>query len=119
VRKAEGGEEKKKKLTSRPGAYLAGMAGQCPRGRPGAVEGRLHHGTTRSTAFGASTGTLRSPRRSTAGVRGGAGEVSRSVTTVMQNPEGDAALDLLGEEAADGTVWWGLKRMQGRVICPR
>jgi hypothetical protein len=25
-------ERKKKRLTSRPGAYLAGMAGQCPRG---------------------------------------------------------------------------------------
>jgi hypothetical protein len=55
VREAEGGEEKKK-LTSRPGAYLVGMAGQCPRGRPGAAEGSLHRGTTRSTASGASTG---------------------------------------------------------------
>jgi hypothetical protein len=27
-------------LTRRPGAYLAGMARQCPRGRPGATEGR-------------------------------------------------------------------------------
>jgi hypothetical protein len=26
----------------RPGAYLAGMARQCPHGRPGAAEGRLH-----------------------------------------------------------------------------
>jgi hypothetical protein len=49
-------ERKKKELTSRPGAYLAGMAGQCPRGRPGATEGRLHRGTTGSTAIGASTG---------------------------------------------------------------
>jgi hypothetical protein len=43
-------------LTSRPGAYLAGMAEQCPRGRPGAAEGRLCRGTTGSTAIDASTG---------------------------------------------------------------
>jgi hypothetical protein len=55
LRGAEGGGEKKE-LTSRPSAYLAGMAGQCPRGRPSAAEGRLHRGTTGSTAIGASTG---------------------------------------------------------------
>jgi hypothetical protein len=40
----ERGQRKKRKitLTRRPGAYLAGMARQCPRGRPGAAEGRLH-----------------------------------------------------------------------------
>jgi hypothetical protein len=43
VSEAKGGE-KKEKLTRRPGAYLAGMARQCLRGRPGAAEGRLHRG---------------------------------------------------------------------------
>jgi hypothetical protein len=36
------GKKRKITLTRRPGAYLAGMARQCPRGRPGAAEGRLH-----------------------------------------------------------------------------
>jgi hypothetical protein len=42
---SERGQRKKRRitLTRRPGAYLAGMARQCPRGRPGAAEGRLHH----------------------------------------------------------------------------
>jgi hypothetical protein len=56
MRGTEGGEKKTKRLTSRPGADLVGMAGQCPRGRPGAAEGRLHRGTTGSTTIGASTG---------------------------------------------------------------
>jgi hypothetical protein len=46
VREAEGGEEKEKIThTSRPSADLAGMARQCPRGQPGATEGRLHRNT--------------------------------------------------------------------------
>jgi hypothetical protein len=45
-------------LTVRPGACLGGMAGQCPRGRLDATRGGLHHGTTGSTAPGASTGVL-------------------------------------------------------------
>jgi hypothetical protein len=42
----ERGQRKKRKITFTrcPGAYLAGMARQCPRGRPGAAEGRLHRG---------------------------------------------------------------------------
>jgi hypothetical protein len=51
--------------------------------------------------------------------QGEAGEVSSSVATEMQNPERDPATDLLGEEAADGTIWWRLKRTQRRVFCPR
>jgi hypothetical protein len=41
---SERGQRKKRRitLTRPPGAYLAGMARQCPRGRPGAAEGRLH-----------------------------------------------------------------------------
>jgi hypothetical protein len=31
----------------------------------------------------------------------------------MKNPERDPAMDLLGEEAADGTVWWRWKRAMG------
>jgi hypothetical protein len=43
---SERGQRKKRKitLTRCPGAYLAGMARQCPRGRPDATEGRLHRG---------------------------------------------------------------------------
>jgi hypothetical protein len=43
--------------------------------------------------------------------QGEAGEVSSSVATEMQNPERDLATDLLGEEAADETIRWRLKRM--------
>jgi hypothetical protein len=41
---SERGQRKKRKitLTRHQGAYLAGMARQCPCGRPGAAEGRLH-----------------------------------------------------------------------------
>jgi hypothetical protein len=106
-------ERKKKELTSRPGAYLAGMAGQCPRGRPGAAEGRLHRGATGSTAIGASTGVhslTEVSSKSIAGVGEEAGGMSRSVATVKQNPERDLTMDLLGEEAAGDATWrswWG------------
>jgi hypothetical protein len=53
------------------------------------------------------------------GVGEEAGRGSRSVATVMRNPERDPTVDLLGEEAADGAVWWRLKRVLGRVIRPR
>jgi hypothetical protein len=42
--KREQRKERRNTLTRRPGAYLVGMARQCPRGRPGAAEGRLHCG---------------------------------------------------------------------------
>jgi hypothetical protein len=42
--------------------------------------------------------------------QGEAGEVSSSEAAEMQNPERDPATDLLGEEAADGMIWWRLKR---------
>jgi hypothetical protein len=44
------------KLTSRPGAYLAGMARQCPRGRPGAAQGGLHEVAPEAPHLGVSTG---------------------------------------------------------------
>jgi hypothetical protein len=49
-------EKMENTLTVRPGACLDGMAGQCPRGWLEATRGGLHHGTTESTAPGASTG---------------------------------------------------------------
>jgi hypothetical protein len=52
----EGIEGMKNMLTIRPGACLGGMAGQCPRVRPGATEGWLHRSTAGSTTNGASTG---------------------------------------------------------------
>jgi hypothetical protein len=113
----------KKSLTICPGACLDGMAGQCPRGRLDATRGRLHHGTTGSTTIGASTGvhmhTQGSPRRSPAGVREEADEVTRSVANLMKNPEQDPAMNLTGEEAANETVRWRWKRALGRVIRPR
>jgi hypothetical protein len=42
-------EEERNTLTRCPGACLGGMAGQCPRGRPGATWGSLHRGSTGST----------------------------------------------------------------------
>jgi hypothetical protein len=117
-----GVEEKKNTLTIRLGACLDGMAGQCPRGRPEATRGRLHHGTTGSTAHGASTGvhthtmttSVKHSRR-----QGKAGEVSSSVATERRKPERDPATDLLGEEAVGESIWWKLKRAQRRVFRPR
>jgi hypothetical protein len=107
-----GVEEMKNTLTVRPGACLGGMAGQCPRGRLDATRGGLHHGTTGSTALGASTGVHthtdlleEAPQR-----QGGAGEVSISVVAEKRNPERDPATDLLGAVAAGKTIWWRLKR---------
>jgi hypothetical protein len=76
-------------------------------------------GAPQSALPPACTHTQRSPRRSTAGVREEGGEVSRSVAILMKNPERDPAMDLFGEEAADGTVQWRWKRALGRVFRPR
>jgi hypothetical protein len=54
-----------------------------------------------------------------AGVGEEAGVVPRSVATVMPKPERDPTMDLLGEEAANETVWRRLKRAQGRAFRPR
>jgi hypothetical protein len=94
------------------------MAGQCPRGRPEAARGSLHHGTTRSTAPPACTHTPGSPRRSTPGTtesRRGV-EISGDKEAI---PERDPALDLLGEVAAGETLWWRWKRARRRATRPR
>jgi hypothetical protein len=55
---SERGQRKKRgfTLTRRPGAYLAGMARQCPRDRPGAAEGGLHRVAPWAPHLGVSTG---------------------------------------------------------------
>jgi hypothetical protein len=89
-RREERGRGKKNTLTVHPSAYLDGMAGQCPRGRPEATRGSLHHGTTGSTALGASTGVHTHARTTSEKHRrhqGEAGEVSSSVVTERRIPE--------------------------------
>jgi hypothetical protein len=117
-----GVEEKKNTLTVCPGACLDGMAGQCSCGRPEATQGSLHHGTTGSTALGASTGvhthTMTSSEKHSRHQEE-ADEVSSSVATERRKPERDLAIDLLGEEAAGESIWWRWKRARRRVVRPR
>jgi hypothetical protein len=90
-------------------------------GRACAASQRLPGGVFTAAPLGAPhlalpptcTHTQRFSRRSTTGVEEEAGEVSRSVANLMLNPERDPAMDLLGEEAADGTVRWRRKRALG------
>jgi hypothetical protein len=86
-------EEKKNTLTIRPGTCLDGMVGQCPRGRPKATRGRLHHSTIESTTPGASTGmhthTMTTLERHSRH-QGEAGEVSSSVAVERRKPERDS-----------------------------
>jgi hypothetical protein len=93
----------------RPGTYLAGMAGQCPRGQQDATRGRLHRSTAGSTTTvlpPACSLTQRSSHRSTTGVVEEDGEASHRGCPELADPEGRDHPDLLGEEAADETAWW-------------
>jgi hypothetical protein len=51
--------------------------------------------------------------------QGEAGEVSSSVVTERQKPERDLTIDLLGEEAADESIWWRWKRAWRTAVHPR
>jgi hypothetical protein len=76
----------------RPGAYLVGMAGQCPRGQQDATRGRLHRSTVGSTTTAlppACSLTQRSSHRSTAGVVVEAGEASHRGCQSQQIPRGE------------------------------
>jgi hypothetical protein len=80
----KGAERKKNTLTARSGAYLGGMAGQCPRGRLDATQGSLHRVTTESTASGDPTGVriyTKIPSEKHHGHQESAGEVLSSKAT--------------------------------------
>jgi hypothetical protein len=117
VKEAEGGEEEVE--THQSPRCIPGWHGGAVPARPREDFTVAPPGALQTALPPVCPQTHRSPRRSTAGVRGDAGEVSRSVANLMQNPEWDPAMDLLREEAADETVRWRWKRTLGRVFFPR
>jgi hypothetical protein len=101
-------EEEKESLTRRPGAYLASMARQCPRGRPGAAEGRLHRGAPGAPHLALPPAKAREAQAhehaqqlSKLQRRGTAQECSGAADLERGGPP-----DLLGEEAAGESFRW-------------
>jgi hypothetical protein len=76
----------------RPGAYLGGMAGQCPRGQQDATQGRLHRSTAGSTTTAlppACSLIQGSSHRSTVGLMEEAGEASHRGCRSHRIPRGE------------------------------
>jgi hypothetical protein len=110
-------------LTNHPGARLDGMAGQCLRGQLEAAWGSLHQARTGSTT------PWRFHRRALTRHKHLSklsrlsklqhGEAPHRGCSEVADPEGKDHLDLLGEEAANDSIWWRWKRARRRVFCPR
>jgi hypothetical protein len=112
-----GGEEGRRgrrwSTHQRLGAYLVGMARQCPRGQPGAAWGRLHrqrHCSTRSTHRGffhlcrSATATTSITHRKHHASHCGGSRARRQPEPAEPYPMRER--DLLGEGATAKSIWW-------------
>jgi hypothetical protein len=100
-----------------PGACLDGMAGQCPRGWPGAAWGSLHRAPLGAPHHRQSTHTwTTASMHNTPSV-----EIQRGVRSAAAErrfPEWDPTTDLLAEEATTESVRWRSKRAQRGAFHP-
>jgi hypothetical protein len=118
AREEKAEERRKIPLTRRPGAYLAGMARQCPRSRgKSSPAAALQHREQPSRTL--PPVLLSHPNTAQPTPGGDPARCRAQRQQGLAKPERDPALDLLGEVESSKSVWWGRKRTQRRAFVPR